>query len=117
MSFLPIIIAIFFLIKNNSSLPEILGNIDIDSIKNTLKELGIENDFLNGINSDTISRLLSGDIKSLLPLLPSVLAMFNKSSFTSSSEINTDFYKSEDLSPIKDIASEQILSTLGNYFK
>ena len=117
MSFLPIIIAIFFLMKNNSSFSEILGNIDIDGIKNTLKELGIENTFLNNISSDTISSILSGDIKSLLPLLPSIISMFNRSSYSNSENQNTNYYKNEDLNPIKDIASEQIISTLGNYFK
>lgn len=115
MNFLPIIILLFLFMKKDS-LQWVLSNINIDDIKETLKTFGIENDLLNGISSETISEVLSGNFKAILPLLPSILATFNKGGTFTSDGVN-DCNVGEELSPIKDIASETITSTLGSYFK
>ena len=115
MSFLPIIILIFAFLKNGS-LSNILQSVNIDDIKDTLKSYGIEHELLNFISKDTIDKISSGDIKALLPLLPTILSAFNKSnSYSSDFESNSEVY--EELNPIKDIATESITSSFGNYFK
>lgn len=115
MNFLPIIILLFLFMKKDS-LQGVLSNINIDVIKETLKTFGIENDLLNGISSETISEVLSGNFKAILPLLPSILATINKGNTFTSDAVN-DCNVGEELSPIKDIASGTITSTLGSYFK
>lgn len=113
MNFLPIIILLFLFLKRDS-VSGILNGVNIDEIKETLKTFGIENDILNGISNDTINDILSGNLNSIIPLLPTILSAFNNKPTNFNSEFNET---AEELNPIKDIASEKITSTLGDYFK
>ncbi len=115
MNFLPIIILLFLYMKKDS-LKGVFDSIDIDEIKETLKELGIKSEILDFLSNETINDITSGNFKAILPLIPTFLSLFNKD--TKFTENTTTYYNSyEELSPIKDIASENITSTLGNYFK
>ncbi len=116
MSFLPIIILIFMFLRNGS-LSSVLQSVNIDDIKDTLKSFGIEHELLNLLSKETLEKVSSGDLKALLPLLPTILSAFNKNSNTYSNEFTTQNQVYEDLNPIKDIAGEVVTSTFGNYFK
>ncbi len=114
MSYLLVFILIFTFIKNGS-LSSVLNSVDIDGIKDTLKGLGIENSLLDNVSSDTVNKVLSGDFKTLLPLIPSIIGLFNKNdnNYTSSESKNVVL---EELNPIKDIANDKIINSFGSYF-
>ncbi len=114
MSILAVVVLLFLFMKN-TNLSSTLKNVDIDGIKETLKSLGVENSFFDAVSNETVEKVLSGDIKALLPLLPTILSLFNKGNNASASSFNSSV-TAEEFEPIKDIASESILSTLGSYF-
>ena len=115
MNFLPIIILLFLFLKKDA-LSGVLDNVNIEDIKETLKSFGIENDLLNNLSSDMINEVLSGNLKAILPMLPTILSAFNNNKSTANFNDYQDT-NGEELNPIKDIASEKISSTLGDYFK
>ncbi len=114
MSYLLVFILIFTFMKNGS-LSSVLNGVDIDGIKDTLKGLGVENSLLDSISSETVDKVLSGDFKALLPLIPTIIGLFNKNgdNFTSSESKNVVL---EELNPIKDIANDKIINSFGSYF-
>lgn len=123
MNFLPIILMLAFMIrKNPSSFYNILNSIDIESIAPILELFGIDKKIVEELSSTNFQNFINGNgsIKDFLPLIPIVLKYFNfnknpsSQSFTDASK--TDFTLNEELNPIKDIANENIMSTLGNYF-
>ncbi len=114
MSYLLVFILVFTLMKNGS-LSSLLSGVDIDGIKDTLKGLGIENSLLDCFSTDTVNKVLSGDIKALIPLIPTIIGLFNKNdnSYTHSESNNAVF---EELNPIKDFAGDKIINSFGSYF-
>ena len=98
------------------SVSTLLNGVNIDEIKETLKTFGIENDLLNGISNELVSDVLSGNFKAILPMLPAILGVFKNNSSANNFSENC-YSTNEELNPIKDIASEKITSTLGDYFK
>ncbi len=121
MNYLIILLLGFLLLsKKSPSVSNILNGIDLENISPVLETFGVNSDLLNAINSPQIKDYLSGNgnIKDLLPLLIPILKEFlNKKNSSFSGENVQDFTpKSEYLSPIKDIADESVLTTLGNYF-
>lgn len=119
MSFLPLILLLIVLFKRNNSnfTLDFLKDIDISSLLPILELLGLKGDSLNLLNNDEFKNFLSGngDIKSLIPLLLPLLKNFTTPTFNSN-ENYTENIKSEYLSPIKDIANDDITTTLENYF-
>ena len=118
MSFLPILLLIFLLSKsNNNTISSILNYIDLESISPVLEVFGLDKNIINVISSQEFKEFLNGnrDFKVLLPLIPTLLKNFN-SKTTKHTQSNETIYKSENLTPIQDIASEEVYSTLGSYF-
>ncbi len=119
MSFLPLILLLFLLFKkdSNNSILDIIKNIDPSYLSPILEFLGVKLDGLDLLNSEEFKCFLSGngDIKSLIPMLLPLLKNFNKPSATNCGNFSEEL-KNEYFSPIKDIAGEEITSTLGNYF-
>lgn len=121
MNYLIILLLGFLLLsKKSQNVSNILNGINLESISPVLETFGVNSDLLNAINSPQIKDYLSGNgnIKDLLPLLTPLLKDFlTKKNTSFSNENMQDFTaKSEYLSPIKDIADESVLTTLGNYF-
>ena len=119
MGFLPIILIVVYLLNNKGGLKDFLGGIDLESLSPILSLLGADNKAIELLSSPEIKQILSGnaDIKTLLPLITSFIGSMGKSGNadtpTSSSE---NSFTAEYLNPIKDLASNEILSSLGNYF-
>lgn len=121
MNYLIILLLGFLLLsKKSQNVSNILNGINLESISPVLETFGVNSDLLNAINSPQIKDYLSGNgnIKDLLPLLTPLLKDFltKKSSSFSGENVQDFTAKSEYLSPIKDIADESVLTTLGNYF-
>jgi hypothetical protein len=122
MNFLPILLIIFLLYKNkNATLVELLNNVDIDGLSPLLEIFGVDKTILETISNKEFKDFISGNgsFKALLPLLPTLLKSFNNfnngKNYTSE-ESSAYYEEAQNLTPIKDIASEKIMSTLGNYF-
>ena len=118
MSYLVIILVVVFLLSKNKS-SGILSQIDLDSILPLLSLFGIDEKITSLISSEEIKNLISGngDIKSIMPLLLNILTSL-KATPTFKEEVKSEpIIQNEYLNPIKDIASEEIISTLGNYFE
>ncbi len=118
MSFLPIILIIIFLLsKNGKGIPDLTG-FDFESIAPLLNLFGISNDLLKTLTSDEIKKITSGnfDMKSILPLVTSLIETFKSSSTKPFAETPNSTHTPEYLNPIKDVASDEILSSLGNFF-
>ena len=118
MSYLAIILVVVFLLSKKGNDGSLLSGLDLESISPLLNLFGVDGDILNLLKSDEIKNLASGnfDIKSLIPL---VTSLFETLKTKESSTIINSENKSvspEYLIPIKDVASAEIISTLGDYF-
>ena len=74
---------------------------------------------LGGIGTGSVGLAGNGSFKALLPLLPTLLKSFNNfnnGKNYNSEETSSYYEEAQNLTPIKDIANEKIMSTLGNYF-
>ena len=108
MNYLPLILIGFLLMNKSGGLSGLLSNLDLESLAPLLSLTGLDENALEGIKALSTS---GGDIKSLLPLL---VKTFNQPAKNPSpSQVETPNH----LNPIKDIASAEIISTLGNYFE
>ena len=105
MNYLPLILIAFLLMNKGEGLNGLLSNVNLESLAPLLSLTGLDESAL-----DSVKALLSsgGDLKSLLPLL---LKTFQPTPQPSTKE------QANHLTPIKDIASSEIISTLGNYFE
>lgn len=117
MNYLPIILIVVFLLSNKNSNGNSLS-FDLESITPLLSLFGVSPEILNMLSSDAIKNVLNGnaDINSLLPLITSFVSNFKPSSFTQAPQTQEPD-TSEFFSPIKDLAEDKILSTLGSYFQ
>ncbi len=117
MNYLPIILIVVFLLSNKNSNGNPLP-FDLESVTPLLSLFGVSPEILNMLSSDAIKNILSGnaDINSLLPLITSFMSSFKQSQneYTPQSQTpdNSEFFN-----PIKDLAEDRIISTLGNYFQ
>ena len=107
MNYLPLILIASLLMKNQNGFKDLLSSFDLESLSPLLSLTGIDASALESIKTLLTS---NGDIKSLLPLLLKGFSL-NQSAPQPVKE------QSNDLTPIKDIASAEIISTLGNYFE
>ena len=123
MSYMLLILVIFFIMKGKSNnLLDFIKNIDFSTISPYLEMLGIDKNIVSTISSEDFQRILSGsfDIKQLLPLIMPIMQnfVFNKqaSSHTYESEKQTYSCDVKGISPIKDIASDEVINMFSEYF-
>ena len=121
MNYIYIIILIFLFLKkgNSSGVLDLLKNIDINAITPYLDMFGLDETTKENLKNLNLEELLNGKIN-LLSLLPKLLPLFSeffksKNSFSSFNENSTTF-ENEYLSPIKDIAGDNIISTFEDIF-
>ena len=113
MNFFLIAIVIYLISKKqNFNLNELLNSIPLDDALPLLSMLGINEQTLNLIN--TVLPALSGEnldfstlIKNLLPLI---------SSFTSNNAQSAPLNVEEGIAPLQDIAPQEILNGISDYF-
>ncbi len=119
MSFLPIILIVLFLLNRNGGVKELLGGLDFKSISPLLSLFGMDEKTVDMLSSPELSDLFSGkgDIKSLIPLLSSFMSTMKSTPPTTNEKANESSFSPEYLNPIKDVASEEVYSTLNNYFQ
>ena len=119
MSFLPIILIILYLLNSNGGIKELLGGLDIKSIAPLLSLFGVNEKALDMLSMPEITDLISGkgDIKALIPLLSSLISSIKSTQPLNSETPSKTTYSPEYLNPIKDVAGEEIYSTLYNYFQ
>ena len=118
MSYLPIILIVVYLLNNKGNLKDFIGDFDFESISPLLSLFGVNENLLKTLSSLDIKNVLQGnaDIKSILPLIINLASSMNNHG-QQVSEVNDSFTTTpEALEPIKDLAPEQIISSLGNYF-
>ncbi|MBE5744372.1 MAG: hypothetical protein E7358_06680 [Clostridiales bacterium] len=117
MNYLPIILIVVFLLSNKNSTENALP-FDLESITPLLSLFGVSPQISEILSSDAIKNVLSGnaDIKSLLPVITSLITSLKSSAPTPTPQAE-ESENSEFFNPIKDVAEDKILSTLGNYFE
>ena len=116
MSFLPIILTIVFLLNKNANFKDVLSGFDVESISPLLSLFGVPESAAQTLKSEEFKNVLNGslDVKTILPLITNLISSFKTASPVNASE--TPLNAPEYLNPIKDVASAEILSSLGNYF-
>ena len=119
MSFLPIILIILYLLNSNGGIKELLGGLDIKSIAPLLSLFGVNEKAVDILSMPEITDLISGkgDFKALIPLLSSLVSSIKTAEPQTSKIQSENTFSPEYLNPIKDVASEEIYSTLYNYFQ
>ncbi len=123
MSYMLLLLVIFFIMKGKgNNLLDFIKNIDLSNISPYLEILGIDKNILSTISSEDFQKALSGnfDIKTLLPLIMPIVQnfAFNKqtSSPTYESEKTTYSCDIKGISPIKDIASDEVINMFSEYY-
>ncbi len=116
MSYLPIILIVVFLLSNKNSNGNELP-FDLETITPLLSLFGVSPKISEILSSADIKNVLSGnaDIKSLLPLITSLITTLKPNE--PPVEQNFESENSEFFNPIKDVAEDKIISTLGSYFQ
>ena len=120
MNFLPIILIIVFLLNKNKGGLVFLKDFDFESLAPILSLFGIDENTLKLLTSNEIKDILNGnlDIKSLMPIIINLVTTLSKPSVSEPTNFTaTTTPQPEYLNPIKDVATAQILTTLGNYFE
>ncbi len=119
MSFLPIILIVLFLLNKNGGMNELLGGLDFKSISPLLSLFGVDEKAVDMLSSPELLDLFSGkgDIKALIPLLSSFVSTMKSTPSAEYEKPNESTFTPEYLNPIKDVASEEVYSTLSNYFQ
>lgn len=118
MGLLPIVLIVVFLLNNKGGLKDFLGGVDLKSLSPILSLLGADGKIIDTLSSPEVEKILSGnaDIKSLLPLITSLMTKNIQPLKESENKIETEDIVPEYLNPIKDLALQEILSSLGGYF-
>ena len=116
MNFLPIIILIIFMFKNNNGVSELLQYINFDDLAPILPLLGVDESIIETFKSDDFKEVLKGNlnVKTLLPLLMPLLTAIKQPK--SESQCFTSCETLGDLTPIKDIAGQNVTAALEEYF-
>lgn len=119
MNFLPIILIVVFLLNKNGKTLEMLKDFDFQSISPLLSLFGINEKAIEIISSPEIKNLFQGnvDIKSLTPLISTLISSMKQSTPENYKNEENPTFEAEYLNPIKDVASEQIYSSLNSYFE
>ena len=117
MSYLPIILIVIFLLNRNSGVKEVLQNFDFQSISPLLSLFGVNDKVIETMQSPEMKNVINGniDIKTIMPLLTTLISSVKETSTKESTQEKQ--YQHEYLNPIKDVASEEVFSTLSNYFE
>lgn len=117
MSYLPIILIVIFLLNRNSGVKEVLQNFDFQSISPLLSLFGVNDKVIETMQSPEMKNVINGniDIKTIMPLLTTLISSVKETSPKESTQEKQ--YQPEYLNPIKDVASEEVFSTLSNYFE
>ena len=119
MNFLPIILIVLFLLNRNGKTAEFMKDFDFQSISPLLSLFGINQNLIEMISSPEIKNLLHGniDIKSLTPLLTTLISSMKQSTPENYEKEENSTYSAEYLNPIKEVASEEVFSSLNSYFE
>ncbi len=119
MSYMLIILLVFlFLRGNGGNLTQILSSLNLDDVAPILQTFGVDTSILETLKSQDFSSLLSGnfDLKTLLPLITPLLKNFMQKGFSTTSTANFESQSfSDNISPIKDIANEDISAVFIDY--
>ena len=121
MNYIYIIILIFLFLKkgNSSGILDLIKNIDIEAIAPYLEMFGIDKNINENLKNLNLEELLNGkiDLATILPKLMPLLSGFfkSKSPFSAFNE-NSATFENEYLSPIKDIAGDNIINTFEDIF-
>lgn len=118
MSYILLILIIFLFFKGgNGNITDILSSLNLNDLAPILQTFGIDASILETLKSQDFNSLLSGnfDLKTLLPLITPLLknAMQNNFATPTSNFDNPTF--SDNISPIKDIANEDISAIFVDY--
>ena len=100
------------MLKGNS-FNELFSGLDLNSLAPLLSTFGVDENLIKTLSGEEFKNLLNGnlDLKTLLPLVMNLSSGFSPRQ-TESAQVTP-----ERLEPIKDVATSQIYSTLGNYFE
>ncbi len=119
MSYMLLILIFFlFLRGQNGNLTDLLSSINLSEIAPILQTFGVDASILEKLNGDEFKSLLSGnfDLKTLLPLITPFLQNFMQNGYNSTPTANFQSAPvSDNISPIKDIAGEEISSIFIDY--
>lgn len=118
MSYLPIILIVVFLLSNKGGVKDFIGNFDFESITPLLSLFGVNEKTVEALSSPEIKNVLSGnaDLKSMLPIIINLVTELNKPKPQENSNAYYQAPTPEALEPIIDLAPEQVITSLGNYF-
>lgn len=117
MSYLPIILVVIFLLNRSGGVKEVFQNFDFQSISPLLSLFGVNDKIIETMQSPEMKNVLDGnlDIKTLMPLLTTLISSVKENSPAPKTEEKR--YEPEYLNPIKDVASEEVYSSLNSYFE
>ena len=117
MSYLPIILVVIFLLNRSSGVKEVLQNFDFQSISPLLSLFGVNDKIIETMQSQEMKNALDGnlDIKTLMPLLTTLISSVKQNATVEKNDEKR--YEPEYLNPIKDVASEEVYSSLNSYFE
>jgi len=116
----PLLLVFLFLFLGKdgiSQIKDLIARIDFKSFAPVMKLLGVSDKAIEFLSSDGFSAALEqgGDIKTLLSAALAASSGINKNSppaDTADEEIVSNNY----LNPIKNVASDEVEQTLGNFF-
>ncbi len=119
MNFLPIILIVLFLLNRNDKTAEFMKDFDFQSISPLLSLFGINQNLIEMISSPEVKNLLQGniDIKSLTPLLTTLLSSIKQNNQNDYKSEENPTFTAEYLNPIKEVASEEVFSSLNSFFE
>ncbi len=119
MSYMLLFLIIFLFLRGKSgNLIDLLSSLNLDDVTPVLQTFGVDTSILESLKGKDFSSLLSGnfDIKTLLPLITPIMQTFMQKGFTTSQSTNfTSQSFTDNVSPIKDIANEDISSAFIDY--
>lgn len=113
-----ILIIILFLKGKGGNLTELLSSLNINDVAPLLQTFGVDTSILDTLQSQDFKSILSGnfDLKTILPLITPFLTNVMQNNFKPSNSFNFENKSFEDnISPIKDIANEDISSIFIDY--
>ena len=118
MSYMLLILIIFLFFKGgNENISNLLSSLNINDLAPILQTFGIDKSVLETLQSQDFKSLLSGnfDLKTLLPLVTPFLKNAMQSNFATPTSNFENPSFSDNVSPIKDIANEDISAIFVDY--
>ena len=119
MSYMLIILLVFlFLRGKGGDISKMLSSLNLDEIAPVLQTFGVDTSILQTLKSQDFSSILSGnfDLKTILPLITPLIKNYMQKGFSSTPTSNFEGQSfSDNISPIKDIANEDISAVFIDY--